>query len=113
MDKPKHKFQSTKDLLLSHDFVGERQKAAKYISHEYQDYGYRLAVTLNDLEHKALYIKIAKDEKRPVVEQALSYTLDYPHAKKKAKVFMWKLYDIKKQIKEKNKLAKADNLKLI
>jgi len=113
MEKPKHKFQSTKDLLLSHDFLGERKKAAKYVTREYQDYGYRLAVTLNDLEHKALYIKIAKEEKRPMIEQALSYTLDYPKAQKKAKIFMWKLYDLKKEMKERQKIAKEQNLKLI
>ena len=29
-----------------------------YITQEFQDYGYRLAIELDDLEHKALYIKI-------------------------------------------------------
>lgn len=32
----------------------------KYISREFQDYGYHLAEALNDLKHKSLYIKLAK-----------------------------------------------------
>jgi hypothetical protein len=55
MEKPKHKFQSTKDLLLSQDFLVRRKKAAKYVTREYQDYGYRLAVTLTIWSTK-LYI---------------------------------------------------------
>lgn len=67
----------------------------KYISQEFQDYGYRLAVKLGDLKHKSLYIKLAKNEKRPLLEQALSFAIDYPKAKNKAKIFMWKLKEIK------------------
>ena len=34
------------------------------ITREFQDYGYRLAVELNDMAHKALYIKMAKETPR-------------------------------------------------
>ncbi|KKQ36179.1 MAG: hypothetical protein US52_C0006G0009 [candidate division WS6 bacterium GW2011_GWA2_37_6] len=98
--KKQHKFTSTKDLLLAHDFIGERKKAAKYVTHEFQDYGYRLAVKLNDLSHKSLYIRLAKNTKRAILDQALSFTLDYPKAKKKAKIFMWKLSELRKGDKE-------------
>ena len=66
-----------------------------YIKHEFQDYGYRLAQELNDLKHKALYIKLAKQEKRTLLEKARVFAADYYDAKSKAKVFMWKLKEIK------------------
>jgi len=39
-------------------------KKNKYISREFQDYGYRLAEELNDLKRVALYIKYAKELKK-------------------------------------------------
>ncbi|MBN2100835.1 hypothetical protein JW710_02995 [Candidatus Dojkabacteria bacterium] len=81
------------------DLLKKQQKELfdrhKYVSHEFQDYGYRLALKLNDLSHKSLYIKLAKKEKRALLEQALMFALDYPKAKSKAKVFMWKLKELK------------------
>lgn len=93
---------------MQHDIVEERLNAAKYINHEFQDYGYRLAVKLNDLEHKSLYIKLAKKEKRPLLDQALSYTLDYPKARNKAKIFMWKLGDLKREMRENEERKKEE-----
>ncbi len=75
-----------------------------YISQEFQDYGYRLALELDDLKHKSLYIKLAKKENRGLLERALSFVSD-SNAKNKGALFMWKL----KQLKE--ELVKSDNLK--
>lgn len=72
-----------------------------YISREFQDFGYRLAVTLNDLEHKSLYMRLAKKEDRALLERALSFVSDADHARSKAKLFMWKLSELKKERKEK------------
>lgn len=74
-----------------------RQKKEKpgYIKHEFQDYGYRLAQDLNDLKHKSFYIKIAKEEKRELLEKARIFALSYYGAKSKAKIFMWKLKELK------------------
>lgn len=95
MTKKKAKFKSAKDIFLGNDFIADRLQSAKYVTKEFQDYGYRLAVKLDDLEHKSLYIKLAKKEKRPLLDQALSYTLDYPKARNKGKIFMWKLKELK------------------
>jgi hypothetical protein len=65
-----------------------------YITREFQDYGYRLAVALEDLPHKALYIKMAKDVERAILEKALSFVTD-AHAQSKAKLFMWKVKELK------------------
>ena len=36
----------------------------KYISREFQDYGYRLAEEMDDVKQASLYIKLAKDMPR-------------------------------------------------
>ena len=107
--KKKSHPKSLKDLFMQNDIVAERMNAAKYVTHEFQDYGYRLAVKLDDLEHKSLYIRLAKKEKRPLLDQALSYTLDYPKARNKAKIFMWKLSDLKKSLKANQEVEKEKN----
>jgi hypothetical protein len=65
-----------------------------YITREFQDYGYRLAVALNDLKHKSLYIKMAKQIERGVLEKALSFVKD-AQAQSKAKLFMWKVKELR------------------
>lgn len=110
--KKQHKFKSAKDLLLNSGLLEKKATSAKYITREFQDFGYRLAAKLGDLEHKALYIRMAKYEKRPILEQALSYALDYPKAKNKAKIFMWKLKDLKVAAKQKDNQEKESNKNL-
>jgi hypothetical protein len=80
---------------------------AKYVTREYQDFGYRLALKLDDLEHKALYIKLAKEEPRGILEQALSFAIDYPEARNKARIFMWKLKELREE-REKKKSKHED-----
>lgn len=68
----------------------------KYISQEFQHYGYRLAVELDDIKHKALYIKLAKEQPRERLERAKAFVSDYPNATSKGKIFMWALKKLKK-----------------
>jgi hypothetical protein len=77
--------QALKDLLQKYDL-----DANKYVSREFQDYGYRLAVELDDLAHKSLYIKLAKTLPRAILEQARSFVKD-ANARSKGKLFMWKV----------------------
>lgn len=74
-----------------------------YISQEFQDYGYRLALELDDLKHKSLYIKLAKKENRGLLERALCFVSD-SNAKNKGALFMWKLKQLKEQLVESNNL---------
>lgn len=67
-----------------------------YITQEFQDYGYRLAVELDDMPHKSLYIKMAKTYPRHILEKALSFVTD-SQARSKARLFMWKVRELKKQ----------------
>lgn len=73
-------------------FAGfQLEDSGGYITKEFQDYGYRLALALDDLPHKALYIKLAKEVPRGQLERALSYVSDATAVKSKAKLFMWRL----------------------
>lgn len=76
-----------------------------YITKEFQDYGYRLAITLNDIGHKSLYIKMAKTIDRGILERALSFVADANSAKSKARLFMWKVKQLRgeKKTHESNK----------
>ena len=62
----------------------------KYVSREYQSYGVHLAEKLEDSAHKSLYIKLAKDLPRPVLEEVLRFVVD-SGARRKGALFMWKL----------------------
>ncbi len=65
-------------------------------TYEFQAYGNRLAEEFGDQAHRALYIKLAKNEDRALLEQAREYVLASEHATTKGKLFMWKLTELKK-----------------
>lgn len=67
----------------------------KYISREFQKYGYDLAEDLGDLEHKALYIKLAKTTPRILLEEARNFIKDAVQVKSRPRLFMWKLKQLK------------------
>ncbi len=71
----------------------------KFISVEFQKYGYDLAVELGDLAHKALYIKLAKTTPRNMLENARSFVKDASNARSKGRLYMWKLNELKKAAK--------------
>jgi len=66
----------------------------KYISREFQSYGVYLSEELEDYKHKSLYIKLAKEVHRSLLEKALSFAVD-SGAKNKGALFMWKLQQLK------------------
>lgn len=70
----------------------------KNIAHEFQMYGVYLAESLDDTKHYSLYIKLAKQVPRSLLDEALTFTKGYYEAKSKAKVFMWKLKELKKGV---------------
>lgn len=65
----------------------------KYISREFQAFGIYLAEKLDDISRKSLYIKLAKEIPRPVLEEALRFVLE-SKAKRKGALFMWKLKEM-------------------
>jgi hypothetical protein len=72
-------------------------KRPNNLSTEFQQYGAYLAEQLNDVKHCSLYIKLAKTHNRAILEEVLTYTKGYYSAKNKARVFMWRLSQLKKQ----------------
>ncbi len=84
-------FNTISDVLK--DFKTEKDK---YISREFQKYGYDLAEELGDLKNKSLYIKLAKEEKRGFMETARNFVKDANDVKNPAALFMWKLSELRK-----------------
>lgn len=82
--------QSVRSILQKFNPVKDR-----YISREFQAYGYYLAEELEDLEHKALYIKLAKTVPRFLLEEARNFIKDAGKVKSRARLFMWKLKQLK------------------
>lgn len=75
----------------------------KYISKEYQYYGLSLAGKLEDSKRVTMYIKWAKEKPRVILEKAYSFAIDYPNAKDRSRIFMWKVKELEKEnsVKEK------------
>jgi len=69
----------------------------KYISREFQKYAYELAEELGDIAHKSLYMKLAKETPRILLEKARSFVKDAQNARSKGRLFMWKLQQLKKE----------------
>lgn len=90
-------FSNIVDILDKYQIDETKQKR---ISREFQDYAYRLAVELDDTAHTPIYMRIAKTTSREMIEQAKSYVLD-ANVRSKAKVFMWKLKQLRMEKKGK------------
>jgi hypothetical protein len=73
----------------------------KYISREFQKYGYDLAKELGDLKSTSLYIKLAKETPRGLLESAKNFVKDAANVKSKPRLFMWKLQQLKKETEAK------------
>ena|SRR3989344_4651119 len=75
----------------------------RYISREFQKYAYDLAGELIDLEHKGIYMRLAKTTPRHLLEQARYFVKD-SRTTTPAKLFMWKL----KQLRDEWKMKQAE-----
>ncbi len=76
------------------------QDKGGHITQEFQDFAYRLAVELDDLAHKSLYMRMAKTTDRALLERARAFVID-SQAKSKARLFMWKVKQLKEEKKAK------------
>jgi len=73
----------------------------KYLSREFQKYAYDLCEELEDAEHKSLYMKLAKETPRGLLESARSFVKDATNARSKPRLFMWKLKQLKNELENK------------
>jgi hypothetical protein len=94
-DKPNRGLQPIRGILDQFDWDKN-----KYFSREFQDYGYRLAEELGDFKNKSLYIKLAKETPRKFLEDARNFVKDAYNVNNRAKLFMWKLGQLKKETKK-------------
>lgn len=83
-------------LLLDNYKVDDTKQ--RRISREWQDFAYRLALELDDLAHKSLYMRMCKNYPRGILDEARSFVSD-SNAKSKAKLFMWKVKELKGKMK--------------
>ncbi len=93
--------QKVSDLLKKYK-VDDRDK---YVSREFQKYGYDLAEELGDLKHVSLYIKLSKIYPRGLIETAKNFIKDAYQVKSKPRLFMWKLKQLREEA-EKKKFSK-------
>ncbi len=88
------KFTSIRQLLSRY-----QPGKSKQVTREFQLYGLELADELDDWEHRSLYIRLAKTLPRHLLEKARSFVRDAENAKSKARLFMWKLKELRKNEK--------------
>jgi len=74
-------------------------KRQKYVKMEYQAYGLELAKELKDWKNRSLYIRLAKNTDRKILEIARYFVKDQnPNSiKTPYKLFMWKLGQLKEK----------------
>ena len=65
-----------------------------YITKEFQDFAYRMAMELDDKKRVSMYNRLAKREDRVLLEKCLSFVKD-ANARNKAAMFLWKLRQLK------------------
>lgn len=96
--KKSKEFSTLADLIKSRAMAD----AGGHITQEFQDYGYRLAVELDDMAHKSLYMRMAKTVDRKLLESARTFVMD-AKADSKGRLFMWKMKQLKLNQKKKEK----------
>ena len=89
-------FSGVGEILKDFDVQEDR-----FVSREFQKYGYDLAKELGDLKHKSLYIKLAKETPRGLLEEARGFVKDASNVKSPTKLYMWKLKQLRNERKKK------------
>ncbi|MFA6981996.1 MAG: hypothetical protein WC243_03170 [Patescibacteria group bacterium] len=83
---------SISDILNKKSLKGDPRN-----KHEFQAYGNRLAEEFGEIGRRSMYIKLAKNEDRALLEMAREYVLASEKATTRGKLFMWKLGELKKE----------------
>lgn len=98
MSKTQNKNKNNQQPRLLGDLLDKYKLEDKggYITREFQDYGYRLACEMGEETKKSMYIKLAKREKRTVLERARSFVMDAPNVRHKGRLFLWAVGKLKR-----------------
>ncbi|MEP7103406.1 MAG: hypothetical protein ABI721_01705 [Candidatus Dojkabacteria bacterium] len=87
---------TSKDILSKYNLL-KPEEAKKHARHEFQAFAYKLAADLNDLVNLKLYMRIARNLERSLVERAYSFAIDST-TENKGKAFMWKLKNLRLEL---------------
>ncbi len=94
---------SLSDLLARYK-VGD---SGKYVSQEFQDYAYRLAIDLKgvpDPKTVGMCMRLVKNKPRGLLERAQNFVKD-AKARNKTALFLWKLKQLEAEVPRKNTLS--------
>ena len=87
------------DLITTH----EVKTNGKYISQEFQDFAYRLAMAItepSDRKTISMCMRLVQSKPRPLLERTLQFVQD-ANARNKVALFLWKLKELEKETKSK------------
>ncbi len=98
------------DILTKINILDPEEKIAaskRHPKNEFQAYAYKLAHDLNDLQHLQIYMRLAKNIDRVVMEKAYSFVSD-SSSNDRGRLFLWKLKQIRKDEKRKRDMKNFD-----
>ncbi len=99
-------FVSTKQLLSVYDINApkdDKGNPSRGTAHEFQDYAYRLAANLNDLENLKIYMRLTKSYPRFLLDRTYE-SIAESNEDNKGRLFMWKFKKIRTDIQLKRDL---------
>ena len=85
--------------MILHKRTITRRASPSNLKYEFQVYGQWLAQKLEDMNRESLYMKLAKEVDRSLLEQALWYVMGAHNIRNKGAMFMYKL----KQLRQKRR----------
>lgn len=92
------KAQTAKELLAKFNLL-DQDGNKSHAHYEFQAFAYKIAHDLNDLNNLKIYMRLAKNVERSLMERAYSYALD-AQTDNRGRKFMWKLKEIRNEIRE-------------
>lgn len=99
-----------KDIAISYDHTkptNHKGKSYRGTAHEFQDYAYRLASDLRDLENLQIYMRLAKNVPRYLLETSYQYVAD-SNVENKGRLFLWKLKQLKQKVEQELNMKNYD-----
>jgi len=74
-----------------------KDDSGKYMKNEWQLYAYKLANGLDDTKRMSMYMKLAKNTKRELLEKAWNFVKE-SKPRSKSRLFLWKLSQLRKEV---------------
>ncbi|MCP4417757.1 MAG: hypothetical protein GY805_14125, partial [Chloroflexi bacterium] len=84
-----------RELIKSKQLI--KGSAVPRMKYEFQAYGQRLARDMGELAKESLYMKLAKEVDRSLLEQAREHVLGSDNVRNRGALFMYKLKQLKNE----------------